>query len=279
MKTRKTVISTALAAAAFVFGNSAQAGIIIDLFTDAPGGQLVTTQTNGATVFSTQGDFPLTIVGGWRDLSITKTGDVVGNVNVGAASLEVDGGGVLSLSNASGVSSEGVVTWDGSNNAGAGGTSVNITGLGGKDFTASGEANSFVVDVFSADLGFQYDIRVWDMDGSEATLSAGAQFVPSGVYPSYYQFDWFQLSNGTYCDGVSAPPACVDPFTQLDFVITRGGNLGDIDFEHIGALQLLLHGTADADFAIGQTGTVPEPGSMALLGLGLLGMSALRRRK
>jgi hypothetical protein len=280
MKATKTALSTALAAM-FVFASSANAAVVVDLFTDPALGHSVTTSTIGGFDTDQAGVYPLSIIGGYRDISITKLTDNIGLATSGASTLTV-GGGVLDLSNDTGNTSRGVVTWDGANLAGNDGSGVDTTGLGGFDLTQGGGVNTFLADILYADLGFNYEIKVWDMDGSMVTLSAGVQFpVPSGVYESHYYYDWFQLADGNYCDGVVSPPLCANPLTQLNFSILRGGNMGAIDFENIGALQLVLSndGVASVDFALGKIRAVPEPSIMALLGLGLLGMAAVGRRK
>lgn len=283
----KTLTKTTIAAGLAAAFNIAHAGIIVDLFTEPVSGQSVSTETIGAFDTSQVGSYPASIIGGWRDISITKLTDTIGLATVGEASFS-QGAGTLSIDNAAGVTSRAVVTWDGSNVAGDDGASVKTNGLGdifagGYDLTVGGSANAFLAQILYADLGFDYSIRVWDMDGSGVALGAGVQFgVPSGVYNSFYSFDWFQLANGDYCDGVASPPFCSNPLTQLDFSITRLGNLGDIDFGHIGALQIVFENDSDhasADFALGSMSTVPEPGTLALVGLGLLGMAGQVRRR
>jgi hypothetical protein len=282
MKAMKKSMLAATLVGAFGFSSSASAGIIIDLFTDPVGSsQSVSTETLGATVNNQGGPFPVAnVIGQYRDLSINKTFDNVGSVDVGASTMTA-GGGALQLDNATGNKSIGVVTWDGINNAGAGGTSVNTTGLGGVDLTTGG-ADRFLAQVIAADLGFDYKIKVWDIFGNSSILSASVQFQlnPPGE-ASDYLFSWFNLASGTYCDGIASPPTCVDPTTQLDFSILHTG--GAIDFTKIGALQIEFTNpsTISVDLAIGtiQTPTVPEPGALALVGIALLGATVAGGRR
>jgi len=270
MKAMKKGVLGAALVAALGFGSSAQADVVIDLFQGPL--QQVATSTLGGTQFDQAG--PLAnVIGSYRDLQITKTGDNQGGVDVGESSLLVDSGS-LQLSNAIGNKSVGLVTWDGNDDA----STVDITGLGGVDLTAMG-GDRFLATVFQADLGFDYKIRVWDMDGDLSTLSASVQFPVGAAVDSDYLFSWFNLASGNYCDGGPALPC--DPNTQLAFNITRAGGL--IDFSNIGALQLeLSNGTVfSVDLAIGsiRVPEVPEPGGLALVGAALLGAGFARRKQ
>lgn len=285
MKTMKKSVLGAAVAVALGFGSAAHAGVIIDLFDNAPigGTQTVATSTLNATDTAQN---PVaynssSVIGQYRDLSIKKTFDNVGDVDTGESTLYA-GGGALQLDNATGNKSIGVVTWDGANVAGDLGTSVNPLGFGGVGINLTvGGAEAFLASVIAADLGFSYKITVWDMDGDSSILSAAVQGAvdPSDNATAGYLFSWFNLVSGTYCDGVVSPPLCGNPATQLDFSIVRSGGL--IDFTRIGALQLELTNPSliSVDLAIGTIETVPEPGALALVGIALLGATVAGRQR
>lgn len=263
MKALKKTLVAVAATAMLSIGSVAHAGITIDLF-DGPA-QAVTTSTLGATV-NNQSAANANVVGLYRDLSITKNFDNVGSVDAGESSL-ASGGGVLQLDNATGNESVGVITWDGINDAGAAGAFVDTTGLGGLDLTFGG-ANALLASIVAADLGFDYKIRVWDMAGNVSTLSAAVQFPvqPVDGVSADYQFSWFNLADGFY------------DIAGLQFTIAK---TGIIDFSEIGALQLELTNadTISVDLAIGAIQTIPEPGTLALVGAALFGVAAVGRRR
>lgn len=272
MKALKKSLLAVAATTLLSIGTSAQAGVIIDLFNDNPS-QFAATSTLYAT--QTSQVAVAGALGGWRDLSITKTADSSGNVNDGESRI-ASGGGTLSIDNANGNKSLGVVTWDGANDAGAQGGSVNALGLGGVDLTFGGAANALLASIQAVDLGFSYQILVWDIFGNSSILSAAVQFpvdpeslgpipVP-GPVPADYQFAWFNLANNNYSiDG-------------LNFNIA---GTGGVDFTKIGALQLKLTNPTQAsvDLGIGRIETVPEPDSLALIGAALFGVVAVTRSR
>ena len=272
MTSMKKNLLSAAACALMGLASSAQAGVIIDKFIDPVGGWQEVTTISG-TDFNQSGPFSTAnVIGGYRDLSVTKlSGDAPGETSMTVYN------GKLSFNNDTSVTGKGVITWDGSNSAGAGGSSVAPLGLGGIDLTSGGAADQFLVDVFTADLGFNYSISLWDMDGDRSTLSAGVQFQVNSTITTNYLFYWFNLPTGEYCNGTLVPPDCTDPTTELQFGIDRPD--GEIDFTRIGAIQLTLQGArADVDMAIGMIRTVPEPATLGLVGLALLGVGAMGRR-
>lgn len=280
MKALKKTLAAVAATALLSIGTSAQAGVIIDLFTDNPSQSVSSSVIDSYTNDSRSGLGGVAI-GAYRDLSVVKTApDFLGTADEGAVTLAA-GGGNLTFSTAAGVFGRGVVTWDGATDAGNGGSLVNPLGLGGIDLTLNGAANALFTDIAFADLGFKYQIKVWDIFGQSSTLSAEVQFpVPLGADTSAdYFFDWFNKGDGNYNE------------SGLKFNIVRGGNpLLDVDFKKIGALQLHLYSEYDPlltlqeqktsiDMGIGAITTVPEPGTLALVGAALFGVAAAGRRR
>ncbi|MBS1156147.1 MAG: hypothetical protein H6R07_2071 [Proteobacteria bacterium] len=265
----KTLLAATMFAM-FGFGTSAQAGYV-DLFDDPAGSgiNIVTDNTVDATsVFQEYpgGIVPSTsIIGGYRDIIANLTAS--NGVGTPAATAEVGGGG-YSFSTSSGDTGIGTIQWDGQD----GSATLDTTGLGGLNLiTQAGcpatGCNSFQATVLEADLGFEYQIGVYTDAGNFSILTANTQFAVTVPTLADYQFAWFLLADGDYfLDG-------------LNFNIQ---NTGTVDFTNIGALEFVVNsdgGTAAVDLALDSITKVPEPGSLALLGIGLLGTVLMGRRR
>lgn len=283
MKTVMKKLTIAAFVASFGIATSAQAGYV-DLFDDplANNVNIATDNTVGGAVAFNEypgGAIPSTsILGGYRDI----ISDLVASNGVGTPSAvsEVGGGG-YSFSTSSGDTGIGSIQWDGQDNS----ASLNMIGLRNGGTTGlnlinqtgcpTGGCDRFEATVLVADQGFQYKIGAYTDAGNYSILTASSQFgigsnvgdVPGPVTADYL-FEWFGLGSGNYLIG------------GLNFNILR---VGTVDFTNIGALEFIVNsngGTAAVDLALDSiTKTVPEPGSMALLGLGLLAAGALRRRR
>lgn len=276
MTALKKTLVTAASAAMFTLGTAAHAGVVIDLFDDSPQQVVATTSLFGPS--NSQFYNPSTL-GEYRDAYIKRVAG--GGSSYAAIGKDDDGVNTLTVNNGSGVTSEVYITWDGASVVGSNPSNVNKTGLGA-DLTYGG-ADAFLANVLRADLGFEYAITIWDMDGDVSKLSAGVQFQfpvtnPASpvygltVYPATYQYDWFNYATGS---GYLS-------YDGLNFDIDRTGGTGDgvLDFTKIGAIQLKLSAAGQsADFALGSVSTIPEPGALALVGAALFGMAAVGRRR
>jgi len=97
----------------------------------------------------------------------------------------------------------------------------------------------------------------WGVDNSAEILLNGATPTGSGALDLPFGFPAFQQLNGFQITG-----GFVAGINTLDFVVTNSGGPGALNVTNLTA-----------------TAAVPEPGSLALLGLGVIGGVIRRRRK
>jgi len=314
---RPLMIAALLAAPGFYVTNAHAE--VIDLFSDPPGTEVAPQQevTSEAVVASppdTEPGKPLvsdpkdaglenysfdehpgssagsnSILGGYRDLLVAVTGylEVPGqpqNPYEGSSSTMVVKNSSLQFNNEAGVESIGRVQWDGNDNS----PFLDYEGLQGIDLEnqvgcPDDGCDRFIAEVFFTDLGLSYNLGLYTDADNYAILAADALFSVDSPRDEPFLFEWFTFESGDYFQG------------GLPFTITRVGRGPDLN--DIGAIELVLFSqpstgagsSISVDLALGsltKTGpegpvppVVPEPGTLALLGLGALGFALGSRRR
>lgn len=109
--------------------------------------------------------------------------------------------------------------------------------------------NAFLLDVLEADLGFSFSIGVWSNGGANSFVK---EFNGSGTLVPITRSFAFSEFTGVDFTSVSA----------IEVIINTKG----------------LAGKTSIDFTIDAI-KVPEPATMAMFGLGLMGLGYTRRRK
>lgn len=265
----KTTFKLASGVAAAMLSLSAYAGSI-DLFTTGQGPYTDNTPTAGDTgevITSGVGGSVngADILGGNRDMFVSLIGN--GGSSTRDVTMAVNAG-VLDFSVDTLAQGRGQIQWDGALNTDE---TIDYTGLGGADLTDGGTLNSFALDIVFSDGGFNFEVTAY----TDATNWTRISFVSNqhlSPTTTFIPFSAFQTA--ALCGSVNPAPGVLS--------ITCGTD-GVADLSNLGALVVDLDrfgGSTSIDLTLDNVRTVPEPGVLALVGIGLLAAGfAGRRRK
>jgi len=283
------ILKSAVVMTALVGSMNANAAGTIDLFTAPTGTTTVQDSAlgpgsdffgNPLTTFleSNDADAPGSILGGFRDMEVAFISKTSTASSTAAISMTVDSG-VLSIDTDTGVIGKGTLQWDGDDGLASLDTT---TGLGGIDFLTLGDGFNF--EIISADLTFDFSIGLYDGSGNSVVFDLAAN---TGAHDGNIAFSFFSNAFSDGVCGAGIVPGFLDdgfdaPNGDHINSVSCGGTPGAFNIQDINAMEVVFNtngGVVDVDLSIGAITAVPEPSSLALIGLGLMATGFASKRK
>ena len=284
-----------VAAAASLALGAAQADTVIDLFNGSQGPTGSTSNTvDGNMYYAAQYGPDNSVAGLYREIGVERTGGVN---PAGQTSINV-GAGSLFWSVGAGTEGRAVVRWDGATNSGGNFTSTGATGNGVGPGTSGqltstvsnglgigfGAADFFQFNVDFSDLNFTFWLELYDVNGNSSKLRFEAQSHFAEVSKAIPVAAFIGLCAGGPFEFGDAGDVGL-PFVDAanNDVIGGACSSGAFDIGHLGAIQFIMESNpgvaGSVDLGLSAVRVVPEPGALALVGLGLLGAAGAGARR